>query len=371
MRNHSPRRNPFLDLLKNPGHSVGLSVFEWDITIRQARRAGLLPRLAVLVRNTGCWQDLPPAVAAHLQSALEEQQHLRQATRFEINCLLDAFEGGDYPVVLLKGAAYEAGSFPPSAYRLFNDIDVLVPHEFIEKAELSLMTHGWAHIPIDEYDDNYYRRWMHEIPPMRHLTRHSVVDLHHTIVPLTSRIRPDIAKILSAIEPCPLYPGAYVLSAADRILHSAAHLFLDGEFDKGLRDLIDIQELIRFSIHSDQDWIHLQERAKELDLLRPLGLALRYVYLILDSDIPESMIEATYQKSKNALGEHVDDFLFLRGLMPSHPENANILTSLARNCLYVRGHWLRMPPHLLIPHLFKKGIRKIKGQYFGLDNSPA
>lgn len=371
MRSNLPQRNTLLYLLKNPQQASGLPVPEWEIAIRQARRSGLLPRLASVVRQDDCWHAIPSAVNAHLQSAIEEQRHLRQATRFEINCLLDAFEGCDYPMVLLKGAAYEALCLPPSEYRLFSDIDVLVPHDFIGKAELLLMTHGWAHMPIDEYDDSYYRRWMHEIPPLRHLKRHSVVDLHHTISPLTSRIRVNIDKIFSAIEPCPSYPGAFVLSAADRILHSAAHLFLDGEFDKGVRDLIDINELLRAYIHNEHDWDYLLDRGKELNLDRPLGLALRYLNLIFEEDIPKSVLKTAYSIEKNSLRESFDDFLFLRGLIPEHPASSKLLTLLAKNSLYIRGHWLRMPPQLLIPHLFKKGMKKAKVEFFGLENSKA
>ena len=27
--------------------------------------------------------------------------------------------------------------------------------------------------------------------------------------------------------------------------------------------------------------------------------------------------------------------------------------------LYVRSHWLRMPPHLLLPHLLRKSMRRL------------
>ena len=43
----------------------------------------------------------------------------------------------------------------------------------------------------DPYDDAYYRRWMHELPPLIHRERDRMIDVHHTILPLTARITPD------------------------------------------------------------------------------------------------------------------------------------------------------------------------------------
>ena len=53
------------------------------------------------------------------------------------------------------------------------------------------MAHGWLRMKIDPYDDRYYRVWMHEIPPLRHRERKTEIDLHHTILPRTSRLKPD------------------------------------------------------------------------------------------------------------------------------------------------------------------------------------
>ncbi len=41
-------------------------------------------------------------------------------------------------------------------------------------------------IKSDPYDDLYYRRWMHELPPLVHSERGQLVDVHHTILPLTA-----------------------------------------------------------------------------------------------------------------------------------------------------------------------------------------
>ena len=47
---------------------------------------------------------------------------------------------------------------------------------------------GWERVKAaDGYDDAYYRRWMHELPPLIHRDRDRMIDVHHTILPLTAR----------------------------------------------------------------------------------------------------------------------------------------------------------------------------------------
>jgi hypothetical protein len=50
------------------------------------------------------------------------------------------------------------------------------------------------------------------------------------------------------------------------------------------------------------------------------------------------------------------DRVFTRVLMPDHASCADLFTPAARMAAFVRAHWLRMPPHLLIPHLARKAI---------------
>jgi hypothetical protein len=52
----------------------------------------------------------------------------------------------------------------------------------------------------------------------------------------------------------------------------------------------------------------------------------------------------------------VADAMFSRALAPLHPSCDDALSPLARQAAYVRAHWLRMPAHLLLPHLFHKAF---------------
>jgi len=50
------------------------------------------------------------------------------------------------------------------------------------------------------------------------------------------------------------------------------------------------------------------------------------------------------------------DAVFARALAPDHASCADRFTPAARLTAYVRAHWLRMPMHLLIPHLAHKAF---------------
>ena len=104
-----------------------------------------------------------------------------------------------------------------------------------------LQENGWEFPEINAYDNRYYREWMHELPPMVHRERRSVVDVHHGILPRTSRLKPSPDRLLQQAET--LGDGVRVLAPAHIVLHAAAHLFHDGEIAGAIRDLVDLDQL--------------------------------------------------------------------------------------------------------------------------------
>ena len=342
--------------LLTPRRAESLSLGEWDTLVRQARAAQLLARLATLIDEHGLLDTVPMQARHHLIAALRLCERQRQAVQWEVGYLLDAFDQVGVPLVLLKGAAYVLAGLPPGRCRIFSDFDVLVPKADLERIETTLMMHGWSSAGQDPYDQRYYRTWMHELPPMRHISRQSVVDVHHALVPETARLRPDPARILAATVPCEGRPGVRVPSGTDLILHSAVHLFHDGEFDNALRDLFDIYDLVTHFVQSPAEWTRLIERARELELGRPLLYALRYLRRVLGVAVPAQATASLKEHSPGTTGLLLRDAMFERGLMPLHETCADWLTPAARFALYIRGHALRMPAQLLLPHLARKAL---------------
>lgn len=348
---------PLLTLLGPSPQPQRLSLAEWDLVVRQARRANVLARIAALVQAHGKWNAVAPAPRQHLASALALATRQQRELRFEVAQIARALQPTGLPVVLLKGGAYALAGLQASLGRMVSDVDILVPRERLVDVETALMMAGWVQTNHDAYDQHYYRTWMHELPPMRHLQRGTVLDVHHALVPATARVRPSTRRLLQAAQALPGQPGVCVLAPADMLLHSAAHLFHESDFAQGFRGVVDIDALLREFSAVPGFWPDLLERAAVLGLQWPLHHALRYAQAITQTPVPASTMAALAPGVGQQAWQHrLRDALYLRTLRPDHASTADAWTPLARGLLYLNGHRLRMPLHLLLPHLLRKAL---------------
>lgn len=345
-----------LDAVRSPASSATLELRQWDTLLRLARRANLISRLAAGIEEAGLLETVPRPVRPHLVAALALARHQRQAVIWEARHIGAALGSLEMPVVLLKGAAYSMAGLQAARGRLYGDVDILVPAARINEVEAALMMHGWSANQTDPYDSRYYRQWMHELPPMVNLKRGTVIDVHHNILPRTARNHPSAGKLLAASVALPEAPFR-VLSPCDMVIHCATHLFHEGELNNGLRDLFDLDALIaEFGASDALFWTALPERARELDLEWPLRLAFRYLERFLGTPVPASAKSALEQAPAR---DRLHDVMYLPGLLPDHPLCNGYPALLARGLLYLRGHYLRMPLHLLALHLGRKGLMRL------------
>ena len=261
--------------------------------------------------------------------------------------------------LLLKGAAYVAAGLPTADGRTLSDIDILVPKQALPGVESALMRSGWMTTNPDPYDQRYYRVWMHEIPPMQHLKRGTVLDVHHAILPETARIHADSEAMRVAAVPVGSDSNTFVLTPADLVLHSATHLFHEGETDKALRDLVDLDSLLRhFGTGRDEFWIQLLGRARRVGLARHLHYALRFTSTLLGTPVPADMLDSLSPDAPARPIGLLMDALYLRAFRPVHSSGVDGGASMARTVLYFRGHWMRMPTGLLVRHLARKALTR-------------
>lgn len=346
------------EALQRPEYTVSLALSDWDLLVRQARSAGLLARLCVLLDEQGLLRAVPPEVITHLESARTMAAAHERTVRWETDRVSKALVQTGTPIILLKGAAYVMAKLPPARGRIFHDVDIMVPKEKLEAVERALRWRGWFTTDLDEYDQRYYRQWTHELPPLRHIKRQTVLDVHHTILPATARQHPDPEKLFAAAIALNGHDKLKILAPADMVIHSSTHLFNEGEFENGFRDLVDLDDLLRHFAQHKFFWKELLERAEDLDLSRPLYYALRYTHRILRTPVPEEIQEKARISRPRGLALPLMDAAFTRALAPDHPSCDTTLTKRARFFLYVRSHYLRMPLHLLVPHLVRKAIKR-------------
>jgi len=341
---------------RQPASVTSLQLSDWDLLIRQARHGNVLASLHGLLEEHALLDIVPAQPREHLRWAWLAAERHTQAVRWEVSLIRKALAELDIPLILLKGAAYVLAHLPTARGRIFSDIDILVPKNRLSAVEGALMLHGWASMHLDKYDQRYYRTWMHELPPMRHVKRLTAIDVHHAIVPETAAIHPDPEKLRATAESVDVEQDIRVLAPVDMVLHSAVHLFHDGEFENGLRDLIDIQRLLVHFGNVPSFWDSLIDRARELELTRPLFYALRYAEQMLGVSIPQEANLMIAAAGPNRTMMALMDCLFRRALIPDHASCTDRFTAAAKQALYVRANWLRMPPLLLARHLFHKAF---------------
>lgn len=335
---------------------------DWELLIRQARRANLLSRVAFLLRENNQLCLISERPRHHLESALRVYEANVRSVKWEISQIYSILHKDGIPFVLLKGAAYLIADVSAAKGRVFSDVDILVSKDTIEDAEKSLVHNGWITSNFNAYDQRYYRTWMHEIPPLRHLKRQSTLDVHHTILPPTSNLKLDPNKLWQKAHLVEGKEGLFILSLVDMILHSAAHLFHDGELEHGFRDITDLNLLFHEFEMKNGAWDGLISRARELDLGLSLYYAIRYTTKILYTPVLDNVYKEIQKESPGFLRNKLMDFLFMRALMPDHPSCDDHWTGFARWSLYIRSHYLRMPLHLLIPHLSRKAWLRLTGK---------
>ena len=352
-----------IGVLRDPAHLGTLALGDWDLLLRQAGAADMTATLLDIVEQQGMLDAGPAQARRHLEWMRVVATRHRRAVRFEVAKIGQALAGLDVPLILLKGAAYAMAGLPPAAGRMFSDVDILVPKESIGEVEAALMLHGWAGTHQDDYDQRYYREWMHELPPMEHIHRGNSIDVHHAILPETAAMRPDPALLRAAAVPVPGAGKLWTLAPHDMVLHSAVHLFSEGEMQHGLRDLLDIHRLLLHFGATPGFWEALPARALQLQLERPLFYALRYAASLLGTFVPPAvMAEAAVAGQPATPLLALMDGLFLRALLPPHPSCAERVTPAVLAALYLRSNWLRMPPLMLARHLLHKAFLSPRAQ---------
>ena len=344
----------WLAAIRQPQAALAWSLGEWERVIRLSRRLRLLGRLAEAVEAAGLMQQIPAPAARHLGAEMRFSRWRTNALRWTLERITAPLRDAHYPLVLLKGAAYIGQGLPIASGRLSSDLDILVPQANLADAQARLVGTGWVEQELDEHDQRYYREWSHEVPPMRHPVLEMELDLHHNILPPVAHTRVDAELLLQRLQDSGLPPWK-VLHPQDQVLHSACHLFHDSEARDRLRDLVDLDGLLRHFGHQDGFWQGLPARAAELGLSEPLALACQFAEQWLQTPIPAQAREQIRNAGPSRLKRAWLHPLMKHLLTPTEPDfEHGWRQDLAAQALLVRYHYRRMPLRILVPHLWHK-----------------
>ncbi|TVV73002.1 nucleotidyltransferase family protein [Sphingomonas solaris] len=331
-------------VLADPQAAPALGPGAWQDVLTVARAELLIGSLAHRLHGLA----LPPAVRAILDDARTSAEHGRVQALWEAEMARRALVTLGVPVVLLKGTAFVAAGLAAGQGRSIGDLDILVPRDALDAVEAALLAAGWEWVKPDPYDHLYYRRWMHELPPLTHPERDRMIDVHHTILPLTARPTPDATALIA--DSVALENGLRVPSPADMIVHAAAHLFADGDLAGGLRNLWDIDRLVREHAGDAEFPAALAASARRHNLIPHVARALRL----------SAPIYATPMEGLPIGRARWADRLYARRLLARDGWGRETRPAL-RLAFYIRSHWIRMPPLLLARHLWTKFRRGQRG----------
>lgn len=326
--------------LRDPASVAGLDGAGWTALISVARAEALLATLAHRVEG----QAMPPAVEETLAAARRDAAQAQVAALWEAEMARRALAPLGIEPILLKGTAYAAAGLPNAAGRQIGDLDILVPRDRLDEVEAALLAAGWEWVKDDPYDQAYYREHMHELPPLIHKTRDRMIDVHHTILPLTAKPKPDAAKLIA--DSVALSNGFRTLSREAMILHAMAHLFDDGNLDGGLRNLWDIDRLFRTWLDEEPAFLTHMARESDAHQLVSMFLALRLAELIFGTPIIFHQLDPEWA-----------DRLFASRLLARDDWGRETRRGL-RFAFYIRSHLLRMPLPMLLRHLWIKWKRR-------------
>lgn len=345
-------RWPWLQALHEPEIVVGWSLGQWQDTIRQARRLRLLARLAEALAAADLLGAVPEPAARLLLAEQQSSRYRKRLLAWAATRIGRTLQDLGAPLVLLKGAAYQAQRLPIAAGRLPSDLDILVPHDALGRALQTLAADGWKEPDLDEHDRRYYHEWSHEAPPLRHPAHPVELDVHHNILPPLGPVAVDMPLLLAECRASG-WPGWSVLSPADQVLHSAAHLFFDSQPLERMRDLVDLDGLLRHHGALDSGfWPALLGRADQLGLSEPLLLACHFCEQWLQTPIGEPV---GVRLRAAGPGHRVLRGLFGAVLAPAELDRPRPRAQRAAAALVLwRHHLRRLPLRLLLPHLWHK-----------------
>lgn len=343
---------------------VELDEFGWDGLLRRARASGLHARLAAAQLDA---PRLPAVVRRHFLSATRIAAYRRKLVEAELFQLAPLCATG-FPVVVLKGAAYALQQRRMATGRFVSDVDLLVPAAHLRTMEQVLRTAGWRSAPLTPYDERYYRDWSHETPPLRFPGHSLELDLHHAITPVTGSLAFDPAPLFARCDPIAGTPF-HALAAEDQVLHACVHCFHDGDLDRRVREVVDIDGLLRELAVRPGFWDALQERAEELGLQRPLWYGLHYAHEWMECPVPHAVLAAVPAPATPV--RRIMDALVPLAMFPGNLDGpAAPLERMARTAMLARYHRLRMPLRLLLPHLLRKFAQRLRARVEAKKEAP-
>ena len=258
---------------------------DWDDVFRHADAQSLFSAVASVVgtqreglpESDGRREIQVRATVAELQRRLRQEPGIQRV-------LSVLQEAGCRPVVL-KGAALAYSRYVRPEFRSFADLDLLLPADELERANVALLAAGFDVNATAPMPDGH-----HHLAPLFAPQREICVELHSTLFEARCPFTITISEWIARAEPTTILGhSVHMLSATDALLHTCAHLSYGHRYLRyPLRSLTDILALTR---HGAVDWAAFVWRAHNAQMDGAVVWPLAVARAWLGAPIPTWVIQ--------------------------------------------------------------------------------
>jgi len=234
-----------------------LGAGDWQRVVRGSIRLGQGPTLLTRLRDSGRLAELP----SHLQHELETTYYLMALynTRAlaDLAALVETMIREGLEPIVLKGGALAGRLYENIALRAVRDLDLLLRPDEIPVAESIMQRLGYTQpFPVERYDSHFH------LPPFVPPRGQPRVEIHTGLIRPFFPRQPDLDAMRRRAEPIEVGRViARALCPEDQVLHCCLHLAFGDQFVRGVKDLADIDALVRRPNRFDGEaFVHEVER---------------------------------------------------------------------------------------------------------------
>ncbi|MFQ5963290.1 MAG: nucleotidyltransferase family protein [Candidatus Scalinduaceae bacterium] len=219
---------------------------DWEEVLRFAFSNDIAPLLYHNLKKIQESHFIPQEVVDRLRKAYYGNLAKNMYIYGELKRILDVFREEEIEVIVLKGASLAETVYGNVGLRCMNDIDLLVKKEVLDRSDELMAELGYI---SDEsrHSKDWYRKNHRHLAPFLSQDNKIKIEIHHDIIPPENPFRIDIRKSWDRAQSNVIGDiNTLVLSPEDLIVHLCLHSFYLQPLKKGLRNLVDISQVVRF-----------------------------------------------------------------------------------------------------------------------------
>lgn len=226
---------------------------DWELVLELAALNKVQPRLTHVLEGRGLWALVPPRVGAALRAATEEVEVANRQRVVRACELFAELRAAEIDVCVLKGVLFAETLYQDPLYKRMNDVDLLVRPADVPR--IAALYRRLGYFPIAERVGDrpeLNQKFSHHLPPYVSRELDCVLGTQWGLKSPLAGLKIDYEAIWARSQPF-AYHGVPVrkLCSRDNLFHVCVHL---GVFKSGLRDVMDIANLIR-SPAEPIDWL--------------------------------------------------------------------------------------------------------------------